>query len=90
MFEGHWLTEIKEEGFDESTDLKMFIELINKTAAKNHPPHVRCMDFIAIHQTGSPLDLARELASGVVTAECDSWGKEASILHFFLAKVKCD
>ena len=48
------------------------------------------MDFIAIHQTGSPLDLARELASGVVTAEWDSWGKEASILHFFLAKVKCD
>ena len=48
------------------------------------------MDFIAVHQTGTPLDLARELAAKTVTAEWDSWGKEASILHFFMAKVKCD
>ena len=84
--EGHWLTEIKEEGFEENTDLKGFIELINKTAAKQHPIHVCRMDFITIHQTGSPLDLARELAAGVVTAEWDSWARKPPFCTFLWQK----
>ena len=87
---GHWLTELRKEGFEENTDLKGFIELINKTAAKQHPIHVRHIDFIAVNQTGTPLDLASELAAKTVTAEWESWGKEATILHFFTVKVKCE
>ena len=46
--DGHWLTEIREEGFEENTYLNGFIELINKTAAKQHPIHIRRMDFIKL------------------------------------------
>ena len=49
-----------------------------------YPLHMRRMDLLDVTQTGTPLDLVRDIEEKTVSAEWDTFSRNAAICHLFM------
>ena len=51
---------------------------------------MRRMELLDVTQTGTPLDLVREIEAMTISAEWETFSRNAAICHLFMRKVKCE